>query len=141
MSHGNQFFYFFVDTLRGLDPSKKMRLVRTIHFRPFLAESSVMRQKTCFSVFENDIKKRVFVSENDIAPQEEMTPEEAAMPWNTPPPSVEIEHNIPQQIPFGPSVELHGDVADDGFEWIFWNANNQWYWRQPGTLQWTLFNE
>ena len=58
MSHGNPFFDFFVDTLRGVDPSKKMRLVRTIHFHPFLAESSVMRQKTCFSVFGNDSSPR-----------------------------------------------------------------------------------
>ncbi len=79
--------------------------------------------------------------ENEIVPQEEMTPEEAAMPWNAPPPSVEIEQNIPQQIPFGPSVELQGDVAEDGFEWILWNSNNQWYWRHPGTLQWNAFNE
>ena len=29
------FFDFLVGTLRGVDPSKKMRLVRTIHFHPF----------------------------------------------------------------------------------------------------------
>ena len=35
MSNGNPFFDFLVDTLRGVGPSKKMRLVRTIHFHPF----------------------------------------------------------------------------------------------------------
>ena len=29
------FFDFLVGTLRGVDPSKKMRLVRAIHFHPF----------------------------------------------------------------------------------------------------------
>ena len=29
------FFDFLVGTLRGVDPFKKMRLVRTIHFHPF----------------------------------------------------------------------------------------------------------
>ena len=29
------FLFFFVGTLRGVDPSKKIRIVRTIHFHPF----------------------------------------------------------------------------------------------------------
>ena len=29
-----QFFDFLVGTLRGVDPSKKMRVIRTIHFHP-----------------------------------------------------------------------------------------------------------
>ena len=35
MSNGNLIFDFLVGTLRGVDPSKKMRDVRTIHFHPF----------------------------------------------------------------------------------------------------------
>ena len=35
MSNGNSCFDFLVGTLRGVDPSKKMRDVRTIHFHPF----------------------------------------------------------------------------------------------------------
>ena len=35
MSTKTLFFDFLVVTLRGVDPSKKMRLVRTIHFHPF----------------------------------------------------------------------------------------------------------
>ena len=35
MSTKTLFFDFLVGTLRGVDPSKKMRLVRTIHFPPF----------------------------------------------------------------------------------------------------------
>ena len=35
MTHGNPFFDFLVDTLRGVDPSKKMRDVRTTFFHPF----------------------------------------------------------------------------------------------------------
>ena len=35
MPNGNIFFDFLVGTLRGVDPSKKMRLIRTIHFHPF----------------------------------------------------------------------------------------------------------
>ena len=35
MSNGNSCFDFLVAFLRGLDPSKKMRDVRTIHFHPF----------------------------------------------------------------------------------------------------------
>ena len=35
MSTGYSFFDFLVGTLRGVDPSKKMRDVRTIHFHPF----------------------------------------------------------------------------------------------------------
>ena len=31
----NLFVCFFVGTLRGVDPSKKMRDARTIHFHPF----------------------------------------------------------------------------------------------------------
>ena len=35
MSTGNSFFDFLVGILRGVDPSKKMRLVRTTFFHPF----------------------------------------------------------------------------------------------------------
>ena len=35
MCTGNPLFDFLVGTLRGVDPSKKMRDVRTIHFHPF----------------------------------------------------------------------------------------------------------
>ena len=35
MSTKADFFDFLVGTLRGVDPSKKMRVVRTIHFHPF----------------------------------------------------------------------------------------------------------
>ena len=35
ISNGHSFFDFLVDTLRGVDPSKKTRDVRTIHFHPF----------------------------------------------------------------------------------------------------------
>ena len=31
----NLIFHFLVGTLSGLDPSKKMSVVRTIHFHPF----------------------------------------------------------------------------------------------------------
>ena len=35
MCDGNLIFDFSVGTLRGVDPSKKMRDVRTIHLHPF----------------------------------------------------------------------------------------------------------
>ena len=43
-------FSFLVGTLRGVDPPKKMRDVRAIHFTYFHAESFVMRQNIKVSV-------------------------------------------------------------------------------------------
>ena len=48
MSYGNPFFDFFVDTLRGVDPSKKMRLVRTIHFHQFSRRELRHASENCF---------------------------------------------------------------------------------------------
>ena len=51
-SNGNSFFDFLVGTLRGVDPSKKMRIVRTIHFHPFSHRELRHAPETCFSVVE-----------------------------------------------------------------------------------------
>ena len=72
-------FDFLVGILRGVDPFKKMRLVRTIHLINFHAESSVVRLKTCFSVVEMRSENVAFVSENEGS--------DLGIPWPDRPPS------------------------------------------------------
>ena len=57
----NSFFEFLVGTLKGFDLSKKMRVVRTIHFHQCSCRE--LHHTSCFSVIENDIKKQFSASE------------------------------------------------------------------------------
>ena len=61
------------------------------------------------------------------------------MSLNAPFTPVQMGQNVPQQIPLGPHVDLQGDIAEDGYEWLLWKTDNQYYWRVSGSLEWTIF--
>ena len=124
-----------------------------------MAPTIPLPQEQQFVPHQQFVPEQQFVSEQQFVPQQQWAPEQnfavdemvstlqeeftsgaTTMSLNTPSPPAQMGYNVPQQIPSGPSPESQGDVAEDGFEWILWNTNNQYYWRVPGSLEWTLFN-
>ena len=86
MFNGNPFFDFLVGILRGLDPSKKMRLVRTIHFHPFSRRELRHASENWLFRCWNEVRKCGFVSENegsDLGNEGS----DLGMPWPNGPPS------------------------------------------------------
>ena len=68
--------------------------------------------------------------------------QENAMPWESTPPITNVQNDIQPHntmAPMGPDIQLQGNIADDGYEWIEWG--NQWYWRDAITGQWLIFEQ
>ncbi len=47
----------------------------------------------------------------------------------------------PRGVPTKPRNSLNGEMDDQGYEWLQWNANGKWYWRGEAGAEWNEFQQ